>query len=186
MDEWGIDVAIGGSQKAFMIPPGLAFCAVSKKAWDHIKESNLPKYYFDFKKYEKLMNKNDSPWTPAITLVIGLEKALSMISEEGVDNFIARHTSDAEFTKKTVGDIGLELFSGSPSNAVTAVRVPDGLDGANLIKSLKSKGVTFAGGQAQLKGKIFRIAHMGGIFRQDLEHALDKLKETLKEVSHAR
>jgi aspartate aminotransferase-like enzyme len=181
MDAWGVDIAIGGSQKAFMIPPGLSFCAVSKKAWNLIKESSLPKYYYDFNKYESVVAKSDSPFTPAITLVIGLEKALSMISEEGVDNFIQRHKRDAEFVRKCVKDLGLELFSKSPSNAVTAVKVPEGLDAAKLISSLKSEGITFAGGQARLKGRIFRIAHMGGITRADLEHALGRLKETLGE-----
>lgn len=179
MDEWKVDIACGGSQKAFMIPPGLSFCGVSKKAWNLIKKSTLPRYYYDFTKYEKLVEKSDTPWTPAITLVIGLQKALSMIAEEGIDNSIERHTRDAEFVRNSVTDMGLKLFSKSPSNAVTAVCVPGGVDGAKLISSLKAKGVTFAGGQAHLKGKIFRIAHMGWITRQDLEFALDRLKETL-------
>ena len=182
MDEWGVDVAIGGSQKAFMIPPGLSFCAVSKKAWSLIEKSNLPKFYYDFRKYEKLIEKSDTPWTPAITLEIGLQKALSMIISEGVDEFIKRHRMDAEFVRGSVEKLGLQLFSKSPSNAVTAVKVPDGIDGARLISSLKAEGVTFAGGQAHLKGKIFRVAHMGAITREDLEHALGKLKETLKEL----
>ena len=181
MDKWNVDIAIGGSQKAFMLPPGLSFCAVSKKAWNLIKKSTLPKYYYDFNKYEKLAGKSDSPWTPAITLVIGLEKALSMIIEKGVDNFIKSHVNDAEFLRGSVKKLGLELFSKSPSNAVTAVKVPEGLDGAKLVSSLKSKGVTVAGGQAHLKGKIIRIAHMGAITRQHLEFALEKLKEALKE-----
>lgn len=180
MDEWGVDIAIGGSQKAFMIPPGLSFSAVSKKAWNAVKESTLSRYYYDFNKYERLMDKNDTPWTPAITLVIGLRKALSMIMEEGVDKFIERHREDAKFVRGSVKKAGLELFSKSPSDAVTAVRIPDGIDAAKLISSLKSKGVTFAGGQGELKGKIFRIAHMGGITRADLEYALKVLKETLK------
>jgi aspartate aminotransferase-like enzyme len=179
-DEWGVDIAIGGSQKAFMIPPGLSFSAISEKAWGMIKTSKLPRYYYDFGKYEKLMEKNDTPWTPAITLIIGLQKALSMISREGVDGFIRRHAADADFVRRSARGLGLELFSKSPSNAVTAIRVPDGVDGSGLISSLKSKGVTFAGGQAGLKGKIFRIAHMGGITRADLEFALDRLKEILK------
>ncbi|MBL7157137.1 MAG: alanine--glyoxylate aminotransferase family protein [Candidatus Omnitrophica bacterium] len=180
MDTWGVDIAIGGSQKAFMIPPGLSFTAISKKAWNLVRQSNLPKYYYDFNKYERLMEKSDSPWTPAITLMIGLEKAISMILEEGVDKFVERHKLDAEFVRKTVKDMGLELFSKFPSNAVTAVKVPKDIDTSKLIKSLKSEGVTFAGGQGELKGKIFRIAHMGGIARKDLEHALAKLKEVLK------
>ena len=98
-----------------------------------------------------------------------------------MDNYIKRHRNDAEFVRKTVKGLGLGIFSKSPSDAVTAVTVPEGVDGAELVSSLKSKGVTFAGGQAQLKGKIFRIAHMGGITRKDLEIALEKLKETLRE-----
>lgn len=182
MDEWGVDIAIGGSQKAFMIPPGLSFCAISEKAKRAVGESTLPRYYYDFKKYERLMDKNDSPWTPAITLVIGLQKALSMIAREGVDKFIGRHAEDADFVRKSVKDMGLELFSKSPSDAVTAVKAPAGVDAAKLISSLKSGGVTFAGGQAELKGKIFRIAHMGGVTRNDLEFALDKLKHILTKV----
>ena len=181
MDGWGVDVAIGGSQKAFMIPPGLSFCAVSKKAWNMVKKSTLPKYYYDFNKYEKAVEKGDSPFTPAITVAIGLEKALSIIIEEGVDKFITRHKSDAEFVRSTVKELGLSIFSKSPSDAVTAVSVPEKVDATELIKVLKSKGVTLAGGQAQLKGKIFRIAHMGAIKRTDLEVALGKLKEALKE-----
>jgi len=182
MDQWQVDIAIGGSQKAFMIPPGLSFCAVSKKAWGLIKQSTLPKYYYDFNKYEKLIEKSDSPFTPAITLTIGLQKALSMIMEEGVDKFIKRHTTDAEFVRKYLKDLGIALFSKLPSNAVTAACVSKGVDGAKLVSSLKSKGVTFAGGQAHLKGKIFRIAHMGGVVRDDLQYSLDRLKETLKEM----
>ena len=180
-DEWNVDITISGSQKALMIPPGLSFCAISKKAWALIKKSTLPKYYYDFNKYERLMEKSDSPFTPAITLVIGLEKAFSMITKEGVDTFIERHKNDAEFVRSSIKEMGLSLFSKFPSNAVTAANVPQGVDGAKLISSLKSKGVMFAGGQAQLKGKIFRIAHMGAITRADLKFALDKLKETLGE-----
>ena len=182
MDEWHVDIAIGGSQKGLMIPPGLAFCAVSKKAWDSGLKSNLPKYYYDFKKQKKSMEKNDVPFTPAITLEMGLKRSLSIIEKEGVDNFIERHRKDAEYLRGEIKKMNLEIFSESPSNAVTAVKIPEGIDGADLIKSLKAKGVTFAGGQAHLKGKIFRIAHMGGITRKDLEYALGLLRETLKEL----
>lgn len=181
MDEWHVDIAVGGSQKGLMIPPGLAFCAVSNKAWDMCDKSNLPKYYYEFKKYKKSIEKKDVPFTPAITLEIGLKKSLSMIEKEGIDAFIKRHKTDAEYTRKSIKEMSLELFSKSPSDAVTAVKVPEGVDGSALIKALKSKGITFAGGQAHLKGKIFRIAHMGGITRADLEYALGVLKDTLKE-----
>ena len=181
MDEWNVDIAVGGSQKGFMVPPGLAFCAVSKKAWGLIKQSKLPKFYYDFNKYEKLVGKSDSPFTPAITLVIGLERALLKITGEGVDNFIERHKKDAQFVREYMKDLGLKIFSKSPADAVTAVEVRESLDGVALVKSLKAKGVSFAGGQAHLKGKIFRIAHMGSVGRKDLEGALAILKETLEE-----
>lgn len=180
-DEWNVDVAVGGSQKGLMLPPGLSFCAISKKARDMVKSSKLPKYYFDFNKYDKLIEKSDSPWTPAITLAIGLEKALSMIVDEGVDDFIKRHTDDGVYVRESIKELGMEIFSKSPSNAVTAIKSPQGIDAADIIKSLKAKGVTFAGGQSHLKGKIFRIAHMGGITRDDLKFSMDKLRETLKE-----
>ena len=183
MDEWNVDVAIGGSQKAFMIPPGLSFCSLSEKAWKLVKTSDLPKYYFDFNKYNKLVEKSDSPWTPAITLTIGLEKALSMIKEEGVDNFINRHKKDAEFVRHSAKDLGLQLFSKSPSDAVTAISIPGDVDTSKLIKALKTKGITFAGGQGYLKGKIIRIAHMGGVTKEDLTHAIEELRKTLKEES---
>ena len=182
-DEWNVDIAIGGSQKAFMLPPGIAFCVLSEKAKQMMKTSTLPKFYCNLAKYEKLVEKGDSPWTPAITLVIGLGKALELIEKDGIDNFIKRHTEDAEFTRKYLKDIGLEIFSKSPSDAVTAVNMPADIDTSKLIKVLKENGVTFAGGQAQLKGKIVRIAHMGAITRDDLKHALGLLKETLKTES---
>ncbi|MBN1353280.1 MAG: alanine--glyoxylate aminotransferase family protein [Candidatus Omnitrophica bacterium] len=183
MDGWGVDIAIGGSQKGLMLPPGLSFCAVSKKAWDMVKKSTLPRYYYDFAKYDKLIEKSDNPFTPAITLVVGLEKALSIITQNGVDNFVAGHRKDASYVRDYIAGLGLSLFSRFPSDAVTAVNVPESVDGAKLIDSLKTNGITFAGGQGHLKGKIFRIAHMGGISREDLQFALGKLKETLEELT---
>ncbi len=180
-DEWNVDIAVGGSQKGLMIPPGLSFCSVSEKAWKLVGKSTLPKYYYDFNRYNKLIEKGDSPWTPAITLVIGLDKSLSLIMEEGVDNFIRRHAADAEFVREYIKGLKLELFSKFPSNAVSAVKVPEDTDGEKLITLLKSRGVTFAGGQGSLKGRIFRIAHMGAITRSDLTFALEILKKTLSE-----
>lgn len=182
MDEWEVDVAVGGSQKGLMIPPGLAFCALSEKAWDRVSKANLPAYYLDIRKYKKSLSQSDVPFTPAITLVIGLKKALSIIENEGVDAYIDRHRQDAEYVRTEIKNMGLEVFSKAPSYALTAVKVPQGIDGLNLIKVLKTKAITFAGGQASLKGKIFRIAHMGGITRDDLKHALKILKETLSDL----
>ncbi len=173
-DAWGVDIAICGSQKGLMIPPGLAFCSVSQKAWKAIETSKLPKFYFNFKKYKKAMADTDTPFTSAITLVIGLRKALEALSAKGIDNVIAEHTAQANAFRDAMKAMGLGLFSKSPSNAVTAVNTPAGMDADALIKLLKTDyGVTFAGGQEQLKGKLFRVAHMGGI---DKEHTMEAIK----------
>lgn len=173
-DKWGVDIAICGSQKGLMIPPGLAFCSVSEKAWKAVEASKLPKFYFNFKKYKKAMLDTDTPFTSAITLVIGLKRALETINKKGVDNVIAEHVRQAEAFRQAAKTMGLAIFSKSPSNAVTGVNTPEGMDADALIKLLKTEyGVTFAGGQENLKGKIFRVAHMGGI---DKEHTIESIK----------
>ncbi len=173
-DAWGVDVAVCGSQKGLMIPPGLAFCSVSEKAWKAAEVSKLPKFYFNFKKYKKAWLETDTPFTSAITLVIGLKKAVEKINSQGIDNVIAEHKSLSRAFRQACKGIGLEIFSKSPSSAVTGVFAPAGLDADNLIKLLKNEyGVTFAGGQEHLKGKIFRCAHMGGI---DKEHTIESIK----------
>ena len=184
MDEWSVDIAVGGSQKGLMLPPGLAFCAISQKAWGMVDKSTLPKFYFDFKQAKKMLDKNDTPWTPAITLVIGLKKSLSLMAEAGFDNFINTHKKNAEYLRKEIKQMGLGLFSKSPSDAVTAVKVPDGIDGLELVKTIKANGVTVAGGQAALKGKIIRIAHMGSITRKDLDRGLTVIKDALKTLGY--
>lgn len=173
-DAWGVDIAVGGSQKGLMIPPGLAFSSVSQKAWKAVESSRLPKFYFDFKKYKKAYLDTDTPFTSAITLVIGLKKALEIINKRGIDSVIAGHKKLALATREACRAMGLELFSKSPSFAVTAVKSPQGIDADLIIKLLKTEfGVTFAGGQGHLKGKIFRLAHMGGI---DEEHTVESIK----------
>ena len=173
-DAWGVDIAICGSQKGLMIPPGLAFCSVSQKAWKAVETSKLPKFYFNFKKYKKAWLDTDTPFTSAITLVIGLKKAVEKINGKGIDNVIAEHTAQANAFREAAKALGLGIFSKSPSNAVSGVNTPEGMDSDVLIKLLKTEyGVTFAGGQENLKGKIFRVAHMGGI---DKEHTLESIK----------
>lgn len=173
-DAWGVDIAVCGSQKGLMIPPGLAFCSVSAKAWKAAESSRLPKFYFNFKKYKKAWANTDTPFTSAITLVIGLKKALETINKKGIDNVIAEHQAQAKAFREASKAMGLQIFSKSPSSAVTGVYAPSGIDADNVIKLLKSEfQVTFAGGQENLKGKIFRAAHMGGI---DKEHTLESIK----------
>jgi aspartate aminotransferase-like enzyme len=173
-DAWGVDIAICGSQKGLMIPPGLAFCSVSAKAWKAAESSKIPKFYFNFKKYKKAWADTDTPFTSAITLVIGLKKALEKINSQGIDNVIAEHSAQARAFRDACKALCLEIYSKSPSSAVTGVCTPAGMDADELIKLLKTEyGVTFAGGQEHLKGKIFRCAHMGGI---DTEHTMESIK----------
>lgn len=181
-DEWDVDVVLAGSQKGLMIPPGLSFASVSDRAWEQVKKSALPKYYFDFLKARKSQEKSDSAFTPAITLVIGLRKALAMIKEEGIENVIKRHAALAKATRAAARSMNLEIFADRPSNSVTAVRVPGKIDGAELVKRLRSKGVSIAGGQAHLKGKILRMAHMGYMNKFDVLQMVAALELELAEM----
>ena len=178
-DAWHVDVAVGGSQKGLMIPPGLSFISISKKAWKKIEESKLPKYYFDFKKYKKSADKDDVPFTPAITLMVGLKKVLAQLRAKGCDKALKDYAKLTKQLKDSLSSMGVCLFSKSPSSAVTAISIPEGVDGVELVKSLKKKGIHVAGGQAQLKGKIIRVAHMGGITSKDIEETIKALKDCL-------
>lgn len=184
-DAWGVDIAICGSQKGLMIPPGLAFCTVSPKAWKAVETSKLPKFYFNFKKYKKAYADTDTPFTSAITLVIGLKKALEKINSKGIDNVIAEHVNQAAAFREAIKAVGLGIFSKSPSNAVTGVNAPAGIDADDIIKLLKTEyGVTFAGGQESLKGKIFRVAHMGGIDREHTVESIRALEQALVKLGY--
>ncbi len=181
-DEWGVDIAVGGSQKALMLPPGLSFCSVSSKAWDMVKGSKLPKYYYDFKKYKKSKETDDTPFTPAITLTIGLKRALEMINTAGIDNILKDCRTMADTLRSAASELGLGIFSKAPSNALTALKLPEGKDSSLLVKAMKKRGIVVANGQGYLKGKIIRVAHMGGIKKDDLNNTLTAIKEALKEI----
>jgi len=161
-DKWNLDVVVTGSQKAFMLPPGLAFISVSQKAWSFIEKSKLPKYYFDLKRYKKVLEKNDFPFTMAVSLVIGLKKSLNMLKQITLEKIWQEHHVRAEATRNAFKKLGLKLFSESPSDAVTAILLPEGVDGEKLCKLIRTKyGISIAGGQDKAKGKIIRISHLG-------------------------
>ena len=185
-DEWGIDVAISGSQKGLMIPPGLAFVSVSPKAWQAIEKSTLPKYYFDFKAYKKALGKTDTPFTPAVNLMIALREALKIIKEEGLDAIFEKHKKMAAALRSAVKSMGLELFAPDAySDGVTAVKVPQAIDGEKLVKTMRDKyGVGIAGGQDEMKGKMFRIATMGYITPSDLIVCIATLETVLSEMGY--
>jgi aspartate aminotransferase-like enzyme len=163
VEEWGIDVLIGGSQKAFMIPPGLAFLAVSPKAWKRADTSDLPKYYFNLRKEAKNAAAGESSWTPATSLMLALAEALRYIKSVGMDKVIENAQLLAKATRAAAAELGLELFSpGSPGSAVTAIKAPAGMDSGVIVKGFKQRfGAIIANGQGTMKGQIFRIAHLG-------------------------
>jgi aspartate aminotransferase-like enzyme len=187
MDRWGLDVVVSGSQKAMMLPPGLSFVALNDKAWTFVERSNLPKFYFDFKKELKNVLKNQSSYTPAISLFVGLQESLRLIRQEGLEAVFKRHEKLAAATRAAVKALGLELYApDSPSNALTAVKVPAGIDGIKLQNLFFERfGITVAEGQDRAKGKIIRIAHLGYYDRLDMVMVISALEMLLKEMGHA-
>lgn len=185
-EAWGVDVVVSGSQKGLMLPPGLAFITVSPKAWARIQGSTSPKYYFSLPLMKTVWDKEqDTPFTPAITLIIALAAALRRIRQEGLDRILERHRRNAEAIRRAAVAMGLELYAhpSCASQAITAIKVPTGLDGKKLVKTLRdAHGITIAGGQAELTGKIFRIASMGYIQEADIRVAIQTLEQVLREM----
>ena len=185
-DEWGIDVMIGGSQKGVMLPPGLAFVSVSDKAWKMADTAKTPKFYFNFKKERENLAKNQTLFTSPVTLIIGLNAAIQMLQDEGLENVFKRHDRLARATRAAAAALNLKLFpKESPSNALTAIEAPAGVDGQAIYKDLRVKyGITGAGGQDKLKGKIFRIAHLGYADTFDVITAVAGIEMVLKGLGH--
>ena len=184
MDEWGIDAMITGSQKALKLPPGLALVALSEKAWKFADTSTCPHFYFDFKKEKKNLANKTSAYTPAVSLVIGLREVLKGIKEEGLESVFKHHDRLARATRAAVEAMGLKMVApNSPADSATGAFVPDGVDGAKLVKSIRDDfGVTLAGGQDHWKGKIVRIAHLGHIDSFDIIIAISALEMALAKM----
>jgi len=182
MDRLGIDVLVTGSQKALMLPPGLAMVALSPRAWAATERARLPRFYFDFGKERKGVAERSTAWTPAISLIQGLRVALTLLRAEGWANVYARHERLARATRAGVQALGLRLLApAAPSPAATAVVVPDGVDGAALVRYLRDRmRVTFAGGQDSLKGRIARLAHLGYVGTFDVVTAIAALELALR------
>ena len=186
-DEWGIDIMIGGSQKATMVPPGLAFASVSEKAWRIIAKSKLPRYYFDYAKERKNLAKGESSYTPATTLVVALHAALEYIGKLGRENLVANAAMLAEATRAAAKALGLKLFAKSrPSNAVTAICAPTGMDSGAIVKGLRNSfGAIVSNGQGSMKGQIFRFAHLGYYDALDLFASIAGLEVVLSKLGVA-
>jgi aspartate aminotransferase-like enzyme len=181
-----LDIVIGGSQKAVMIAPGLAFVSVSEKAWKMIANSKLPRYYFDFAKERKNQAKGETSYTPATTLIITLHAALEYIKRLGRENLIANAALLAEATREAAQALGLKLFAvSSPANAATAVCAPEGMDSGAIVKEMRSRfGAVIANGQGSMKGKIFRLAHLGYYDVLELFAAVAALEVVLLKLGH--
>lgn len=162
VDAWNIDVCVTGSQKALMLPPGLAFVSCSEKAWKKVDATPVRNFYFDLRRYRKSFAESDTPFTPANTLIKAQRASLKRIRAEGIENLWARHARIAAACRAGVTALGLELFAERPNNALTVITVPNGVDGSGTLKKLeKGYGFKLADGQDTLKGKIWRLSHMG-------------------------
>ncbi len=185
-DEWGIDVMIGGSQKATMIPPGLAFASVSEKAWKTIEKAKLPRYYFDYAKERKSLSKGESSYTPATSLVVCLHAALNFIKQLGLENLIGNAALLAAATREAATALGLTHFAvSSPANAVTAINAPAGIESTKVVKEMRGRfGVILTDGQGTMKGHMFRLAHLGYYDFLDLMAVLGALEIALLKVGY--
>ena len=184
MDAWGVDVVVAGSQKGLMLPPGLGFCALSDKAWALNRTSRLPKYYFDLAAERKTVARNEAHFTPAVSIVIGLRTVIQMLEREGLANVFKRHDRLARATRAGAEALGLGLFcKATPSPAVTAVMAPPGVDSEQIVSAYsKTHNITIAGGQGEMKGKLFRLGHMGYAAEFDVIVALAALEQVLADL----
>lgn len=185
-DDWGLDCVVTGSQKGLMIPPGLAFLTLSQKAWSAVEKSGSPRFYFDLRAARKALQSHDTPWTPAISLITGLDVALEMIRNEGIENVWKRHARLAGALRSAASALGLQVLARNPSHALTALRIPDQIDSGKFSKALKNTyGITAAGGQGQLKGRIVRISHLGYYDDLDMIAVISALEMALADCGYS-
>jgi aspartate aminotransferase-like enzyme len=186
VDAWGLDIVASGSQKGYMIPPGLGFVSVSPKAWEAYKTAKLPKYYLDLGKYRKATAKNTTPFTPPVNLIVALHTTLRIMKEEGLESIFARHERLKNATRAAIQGLNLPLFAAdsSASPAITAV-APQGIE-SDKIRSLMKKrfDIALAGGQDHLSNKIFRIGHLGFVSDRDILSCIASLEVTLTELGY--
>ncbi len=186
-ERWGIDVLVSGSQKGWMVPPGLAFLWLSERAWEASKKATMPRFYLDLQRARTSLESAQTPWTPAMSIFYGLDRALQSLRAEGLENVYSRHRDVAQFTRERVRAMGLELLANDErfsSDTVTAVRWPEDVDGLAIARLAREEfGVVLGGGQQGLRGKIFRVGHMGYFTQEDVAEALDIVERLLVENS---
>ena len=187
MDEWDLDVVFTGSQKGWMVPPGLAMIAASERAWEATERATLPRFYWDFRMTRKSLEKGQTPYTPPVSIYYGLDVSLPMMRAEGREAIFARHAAAGALVRGRAQAMGLELFADPAfaSNTVTAIRVPESVDAKALTKALREdEGVVIAGGQEHLEGKIIRIGHLGYFTEADLTACMDALERRLTALGY--
>jgi len=173
MDLWHVDVVVGGSQKGFAVPPGLSFVAVSPRAWEQVERCRGARYYFDLRQFRRWEEKGQTPWTPAVSVFYALDLALKRINRKGVIQVWRARKAIAEFVRGRIAAMGLELFPQRPSNGLTVIRMPEGIDGTKVVDYCKvHHRMLFANGQAEMRGKVVRIGHLGPVTKQEVTKAL--------------
>jgi aspartate aminotransferase-like enzyme len=185
VDKWQCDIVVTGSQKGWMVPPGLAMVSISRKGWQAYAEAKMPRFYWDFGKAKSYLEKDQTPWTPAVSVIYGLSVSLDMMLKEGLQNIVARHTRIGAAAREGVRSLGLPLFADEKyaSNTVTAVAAANGLDTKKMLKILREEHrVVLGGGQQKLDGKIFRIGHLGLVSEDDITKVVSALKTVLPEA----
>ncbi|MEO0010327.1 MAG: alanine--glyoxylate aminotransferase family protein [candidate division WOR-3 bacterium] len=184
MDAWHVDVVIGGSQKGFACPPGLAFIALSEKAWTQVEKCKNSRYYFDLRQYKKFAEKGQTPWTPAISLFYALDIALTRMTRRGIKKIWQEKAELASFVRRELEKKGYTLFPQRPSNALTVIRMPEGMDGTKIVNYCKQvRKVLLSNGQAELRGKIVRIGHMAPVTKAEMARVLRYFDEACRRFS---
>jgi aspartate aminotransferase-like enzyme len=187
-DAWGLDAVVAGSQKAFMLPPGLAFVSLSERAWQVAEHCRTPRFYFDLRKARASLAKDQTPYTPAVNLMQGLRAALDLMLAEGMEAVYARHARAGRAARAAMTALELELFADPAyaSNVVTSVTSPTGLDSSQLVKGVQAGyNIVISGGQDELKGKIFRLGHMGTVQPEDVLRTVKAVGEVLVKLGHS-
>jgi aspartate aminotransferase-like enzyme len=188
VEEWGIDIAIAGSQKGWMAPPGMVFCSVSPKAWDYFAKAKMPRFYWDFGKAKQYLAKEENPWTPAVNVIYALTVSLDMLVKEGLPNVFSRHARIAKLCRDNAKAMGLKPVAVDEkyaSNTVTSVYLPAGIEYKALSKNLRDEfKITITGGQGALDGKIFRIGHLGWVSEKDIQECWAALKVVMGKMGY--
>jgi len=188
-DGWGLDVVVTGSQKGWMVPPGLAFVSMSERAWRAYENAKMPRFYLDLGRHRDALAKGQTPWTPAMSIFFGLDVALERMAEEGAERIFTRHASMGRMVREGVKAFGLELLCQDEryaSDTVTAIKCPEGVEVSALRNTMEDEyNVVIAGGQGKLQGKIFRIGHLGLVEEEDIRETLAALEQTLAKLGFA-